>query len=409
MAQLRDVPKVLRSVGVIGFGKRVYHQMQEDQVLVWAAALAYSWLFAIFPFLIFLLTLTPYLPDRYTEPAVDQITEWVDQYFPTQVAQTVNAEVQRVVRHRAEGLLSIGLLITIWVASGGMSMTMYALDKCYDIDQGRSYVKHRAVAIGLTLAVATMIILVVILMPVSTALLAWLRLRAEDVGIMIWVNRVARYATAVVIMLFMLAALFFIGPRRRRRYTRRGAAIGLGLVVLIFFIAGYMTKPAGVPLSIWFSSEQRLVWSFAFILIDTLRYAAAMVLLMLVLAVVYYFGPSIRHRFHILTPGALFSFTIWLLLILAFRYYVNNFAWESYQRMYGTVGLAALLLLFFYVDAVVLLVGAEINSEIDFAVIGIPSGVTEEEQAVAQTPQTEEEVELAEELRAKRDPETTSA
>ena len=62
MARLRDVPHVLRTVGPFAFAKRVWRQGSDDQLMTWAAALAYSWLFAVFPFFIFLMTLIPYLP-----------------------------------------------------------------------------------------------------------------------------------------------------------------------------------------------------------------------------------------------------------------------------------------------------------------------------------------------------------
>jgi membrane protein len=91
-----------------------------------------------------------------------------------------------------------------------------------------------------------------------------------------------------------------------------------------------------------------------------------------VLAVIYYFGPNIRQRFRLLTPGALFSAVVWILLDVVFRVYVDRYA--RYDQTYGTVGGAAILLLFFYLDGLVLLIGAEINSEIDFERLGVPSG-----------------------------------
>src|SRR5437868_13511921 len=54
MARLRDVPPVIRKVGIWGFAYRVWMQIGDDQLFTWASALAYSWLFAIFPFFIFL-------------------------------------------------------------------------------------------------------------------------------------------------------------------------------------------------------------------------------------------------------------------------------------------------------------------------------------------------------------------
>ena len=62
MARLKDVPQVLKSVGLIPFSRRVWSEICSDDLFVWASALAYSWLLAIFPFMIFLLTLLPQLP-----------------------------------------------------------------------------------------------------------------------------------------------------------------------------------------------------------------------------------------------------------------------------------------------------------------------------------------------------------
>ena len=72
--------------------------------------------------------------------------------------------------------------------------------------------------------------------------------------------------------------------------------------------------------------------------------------------------------------GAVFTIGVWVLLAFAFRWYVNTFGKYSYNRTYGTVGGVAVLLLFFYLDALVLMIGAEINSEIDYEVLGVERG-----------------------------------
>src|SRR5687768_5540483 len=63
VARLRDIGHVWSHVGPWTFVKRMYNQTWNDNLLVWGAALAYSWLFALFPFLIFCLSLVPLLPD----------------------------------------------------------------------------------------------------------------------------------------------------------------------------------------------------------------------------------------------------------------------------------------------------------------------------------------------------------
>jgi TM2 domain-containing membrane protein YozV len=120
------------------------------------------------------------------------------------------------------------------------------------------------------------------------------------------------------------------------------------------------------------------------------------------LALVYHWGVSIKVKFHFITPGAVFSLAVWLILAFAFRFYLNRFGEASYNKTYGAVAGVAILLLFFYIDASVLLIGAEINSEVDFAILGLASSDTDVVQKIEQ-PHTDEHLELLRELQEKRD------
>jgi membrane protein len=94
-------------------------------------------------------------------------------------------------------------------------------------------------------------------------------------------------------------------------------------------------------------------------------------LLFAVLAIIYHFGPNYKQKFVAVTPGAVFSVAVWLMLGVGFRLYLSKLGGAAtYNRTYGALAGAAILLLFFYIDALVLLIGAEINSEIDFALTG---------------------------------------
>jgi membrane protein len=277
------------------------------------------------------------IPERFKPNIKEDVDRVVD--------QTLTGPAAQAVKDQAHGVLDrptaitwafvFGLVLTIWAASGGMAMTMSALDKAYDIDPGkaRPYIKQRLVAIGLTLVVASLILLVMVLLPLGTGVLKWL-------------------------------------------------------------------------------SSQGKIFGWLTLLINIARYAMAVVLLLAVLALIYHFGPSFRQRFHALTPGAVFCVVVWLMLGVAFRIYLTKLGGaESYTKTYGAVAGAAILLLFFYIDALVLLVGAEINSEIDFAVLGISSGQTPQAQAaaVAEAASDPEQQELARELLSKRSPDQPAA
>ncbi len=325
MPRMRDLPRVVGRIGWWTFAKRVYQQVIDDELLTWAAALAYYWLFAVFPFLIFLLSLLPLMPSGVQEAIREEVRQVVEQVAPNaETSGTINKAVGGFLASRSGWLLAVGLGIAVWTASTGMAMTMAGLDKCYDVKDVRPYWKARLIATGLTLATAVVILAVLVLLPVVNMVLAYF--------------------------------------------------------------------PDSLPLG----------W-----VLTPIRYLAAVGLLLLILAGIYCFGPSIRRRFHLLTPGAVFVVALWLLLGYGLRVYVGQFdAAAAYQRTYGAVGGVAILLLLFYIDALVLMIGAEINAELDFALLGIPSGPTAEERTVAPKPLSEldeEDRELAADLGERRE------
>ena len=92
-------------------------------------------------------------------------------------------------------------------------------------------------------------------------------------------------------------------------------------------------------------------------LFDIARYMLSVLFLLTVLAMFYHKGPSVKHRFRFITPGAVFCLFTWVLLGSLLRYYMNKMGESSYDRTYGALGGVAILLLSFYVDALMLLIG----------------------------------------------------
>jgi membrane protein len=298
MARVSDVPKVVRSLGFLEFVKKVWAEVTKDDVFTWGSALAYAWIFAIFPFMIFLLTMAPYLPGGAKGQILEQVKSVSQRTIGGEGAQMAYNSVEQVVNNQKGGLLSIGLVLALWGASGGMVMTMSALDKAYYVQCTRSFIKQRAVAIGLTVATAVLILSVVFLLPIGTAILNFLHL-------------------------------------------------------------GIVGK----------------------ILINLVRYAVALALLFAVVSMIYYFGPCIKQKYQAVTPGAVFTVVVWILGGIGFAYYVQNFG--NFNATYGALGGAIILLLYFYINAVVLLIGAELNAVIDFETLNVEKGAADISQAKA--------------------------
>src|SRR5947208_4706659 len=93
MAELRDVAPVIRRMGVVRFARKVWHEVGDDNLFTWASALAYSWLFAVFPFFLVLLSIIPLLKKDWRKEAMHQISVAIDQ-LPRDAKDTVDSYVK---------------------------------------------------------------------------------------------------------------------------------------------------------------------------------------------------------------------------------------------------------------------------------------------------------------------------
>lgn len=94
-----------------------------------------------------------------------------------------------------------------------------------------------------------------------------------------------------------------------------------------------------------------------------LRWPVIIFLMMVAVALMYYVMPDVEQRFRFITPGSVLAVVVWILASLGFGYYVKTFA--DYNAMYGSIGAIIVLLLYFYISAAVLLLGAEMNAVIE--------------------------------------------
>ena len=341
MARLRDLPRAVRSMGWLAFLKKVYIEIDDDNLWTWASALAYSWLFAIFPFFLVLLSLIPTLTYEWRVEAKNQINNAINQLphdAKVTVSQYIEPKLDRLIFEPPPAISLIwifGLGATLWAASGGMAMTMSAMDRCYDVERARPFYHQRPMAIGLTLVVAACILVVVVLIPVGTLVTNYLTQGTEK--LLVSATKIGKPAEP------------HETPKDIERQTQTTMPATTQAAVAV--ASEMVEKPA--RFAMWL-----VLWQVA-------RYGLALLLVFWVVALIYHFGPNVRQRFRILTPGSVFTVALWVLLSAAFRFYVDR--WGKYGETYGAVGGVIILLFLFYLTALVLLIGAEINSEVDCA------------------------------------------
>ena len=273
----------LGGLSVRELGRRVIAEVQEDNCFGYAAQLAYYFLFALFPFFLFLTALLGYLP---IPNLMEEIMALLAKVMPSDALHLVQDNVDNVVTEQRGGLLSFGILAALWSSSSAITAITDTLNRAYDVQEGRPFWKVRGIAIVLTIGLSLFMILSLILLMFGPQIGKWV-----------------------------------------------AGMVGLG----------------GVFEAMW----------------NILRWPIILFTVTIALAMLYYFAPDVEQRWKWLTPGSLFAVVAWLLLSLGFSYYVNNFG--SYNETYGSLGAIIVLLTWMYASGLIILVGGEINSEIEHA------------------------------------------
>ena len=220
--------------GAVDFLKTYLTEFQKNDLPGLSAELAYRFLFAIFPFGLFVAALTAFVAQGIgmSDPS-GQIMGALGDNLPPDVAAAVQPELQRVLDVARPGLLTIGALAALWAATGGTNALIKGTNKAFEVEDKRSFVVKTALAIALTL-LATIGILVAFVTIVGGSLLT--EQLAEQVGIGgAWQTiSLIRWPLVAVALTLAVAILFHFAPAIRPSW--RWCIVG-GVVFTVGWLA----------------------------------------------------------------------------------------------------------------------------------------------------------------------------
>jgi membrane protein len=253
-------------------------------VLGLSAEIAYRFLFAVFPFGLFVAALGAFVATflRITNPA-EQIVRGLADNLPQSIGDALRPELERLLSSARPDLLTIGAIGALWAATGGTNAVVKGIHRAYDVEEIRPFLMRYVVAVGLTLVTA--------------------------IGV------VASFVT-------------IIGGAIITQQTAARSGLGAEATTLL----------------------------------EIARWPVVFLALTVVVAVLYRYAPSVMVPWRWVAAGAAVFAAGWLIATAALGWYAGTVA--DYGTTYGSLGAVIVLMLWFYVSAAMLMLGAEVTASL---------------------------------------------
>lgn len=261
-----------------------FQEIGKDSLVNKASSLAYNFMLAIFPAIIFIFTLIPYIPIASFDTKLMELMALV---LPANAYLAVETTLEEIVSIQNSKLLSFGFALTLFFATNGIHTLMEAFNKSSLIIETRSWLKQRFVALYLTILIAFALMFGLLIITVGEFVFAFLKseLTFRD-SFWIHIINLVRWVTLIAVYFVTISLLYRYGPANAKKWK--------------FFSAGS-----------WFAT---------------------------ILAI----------------------FTFW-----GFSYYINNFG--TYNKIYGSIGTLIVIMIWMYLNSLIILIGFELNASIDLS------------------------------------------
>ncbi len=267
-------------------GRYFLRSIFKENLSIRASSLSFNFFLALFPALIFLLTLIAFLPIKGMKT---QFIEQLSMILPNTTYEQIADTILEILNKQNSKLLSFGFLLTIYFASNAFHILINSFNRRLAIGQ---FVQHN-----------------------------WLYIRFKAIFL--------TFILSILIIVFLV------------------------LVTWAYQIEGYM------------ESNDWPLLSLINFFIEFFKYILITGLFILVISSIYYFGPSNKKRWEFFSAGSLLAGTLSIISTFGFTLYVNNF--DSYNKIYGSIGAILALMVLIYINSFLIIVGFELNTSIDKA------------------------------------------
>ncbi|QNM86620.1 YihY/virulence factor BrkB family protein [Polaribacter pectinis] len=244
-----------------------------------AGGIAYSFFMSIFPFLLFVLTLIPFVP---IEGAQEGLLSIIADVLPPKTFDAVDSVLIDIIKNQYGGLLSFGVIGSIFLMTNGVNAIFGGFEYSYHVKVVRNVFRSYFIAMFVSLVITVFLLLTVIIVVFFDLIL-------KDMVSLSWI-------------------------------------------------------------------QHNIIW------VQLLRGFIFITMIFITVSMLYHFGTKEGKHSRFFSPGAVFTTILSILTFYLFGYYVNEFA--KYNELYGSIGTLLILMLFIWLNAIILLLGFELNASI---------------------------------------------
>ena len=284
LKQIIEITKRLRLPGFDGLPlydvlSFFFKRLNEGELQVRARSMAFSFLLALFPAVIFIFTLIPYIP---IEQFQDRMLELIQTLLPGNTYEAARTTIEDIVKHQRGGLLSFGFFFALFVSADGVLALLKWFNKSYHGFEFRKPWKLRLMAIALTITLAIFVV------------------------------------------------------------------FSITLIVISEVVYNYLSRP-----------QQLYDHVMHLLILQIGKWVILLSLCFAAISLLYYYGPSKDRKMKFISAGSSLATLLIVITSLGFNYFITHFG--QYNKVYGSIGTLIIILIWLYINSLVMLVGYELN------------------------------------------------
>jgi membrane protein len=209
--------KSYEGLSLYKFIKIFIHNIEEDEILDRSNGVAFNFIMAIFPTIIFFFTLIPYISVYFPTINQENIMGFIGEIMPASMFGEVSSTIEDIIKNQRGSLLTFGFLFAVYLATSGMLALMRAFNSCYRTVEKRSVFRMRFTAFALTLMLAIALFVAVTLLVVGQIAIDYLAINAHKLDInlddyTIYFLLVLRFLVIFILFFIVISCIYYFGP-----------------------------------------------------------------------------------------------------------------------------------------------------------------------------------------------------